>query len=625
MAHQTKIKRPHNRQPGTATLPTVRLTDSASQWLIPLVVFPVTALVIYVLTFNPVADPDTWFHLALGNWIVDNGKLPGADIFSYTAGDTPAVSSGWLTALLMSWLDGLYPESMMGPILMVTAVVGLASLVILWTAAKCKTLVTTALLLMTGLTLAAVRFSPRPDIWSLLGLTILLTLLTGQWRVGNNSSPTQTVEPPALWRLWLLPLLMVVWANLHAGVLVAVPFLLTYGAWLSYEYIRTRDPAWIKVIIPVAVACVVWMFNPYGTGIATLAWRIAEIPQVGWVMEWMPFFKSGFPNAWPVVIAGLALAAAFIWLYVANRRAFHPLELIWLLMLVVMALMQRRQVGLLGLGATVLLSGHLSGAETWWRTRAPWRSIAAIIALAATIVWVQISGENGRGGGLPTFGRNCSHLPCATADFLTANPPPANIFNSYNLGGYLQYSLYPETKVYIDGRLDTYPHQVWLDMLAVEENRLFVDDLTARYGIKTFVIGTSDSFGDPLHLASRLAARPDFVLVHLDDVAAVFVHKSADDIAYVTAMGFPNISPWNLNKMKPLLNSPEKSQQLVTEMGRLLDQSGLSATAAATAAYIAWQAGDEISMREQLSQAQNRAPGNRLLRMVQQQIARGRK
>lgn len=294
-------------------------------------------------------------------------------------------------------------------------------------------------------------------------------------------------------------------------------------------------------------------------------------------------------------------------------------------MLVAMALLQRRQVGLLGMGATLLLSGHLVGAEAWVRRRAAWAGIIAPVLVAAAVVWLQISGENGRGGGRPGYGRNCTTLPCIAADFLAENPPPKQIFNSYGLGGYLLFRLYPETKVFIDGRLDTYPHQVWLDMLAGEENRFSIDELIARYGISTFVIGVRDSFGDPMHIASRLAGRPDFVLVHLDDVAAVFVRKTADNIAYTTTFGYGAISPWNLDKMRPLLGSGERAQQLINETGRLLEQSGLSATAAATAAYIAWLVGDEITMNEQLAQARSRDLGNRQLRIVEQRMASGRR
>jgi len=608
---QQRARGPGARPPQAQTQAAPAATHSpiSARVLAALVVL-CAAVAVWVLTYHPVSDPDTWFHLTLGQYIREHRTLPHTDPFSYTAGDTPYRPSGWLTAVLMAWLDGFYPESSLGPILMVTAACAMAAGLVLWRGWRRGTIVSTGLLLLVGLLLAATRLSPRPDVWSLAGLAALLFLLTP---VG---SVTPADGPPRAIRLWLLVPLMILWANLHAGVIVALPFLLTAAGWCAWRWVRSRSVAWLWALIPVIAACFAWLANPYGWGPLALAWHISQIPQVGWVLEWMPWYRTGFPLPWPMLVCSLVLAGAAVIVVVRRWRSMHPLVLVWLVILSGLALWQRRQLGLFGIGVPLLLAPYLAGPEAWLRAKKA-RALIAPPALAAITVFLQITGANGNGGGWPGYGRNCAVLPCITADFLASNPAPQPIFNSYNQGGYLLHVLYPGTKVFIDGRLDVYPSQVWLDMLAVEEGRLKIDDLVARYGIKTFVVPVADSFGDPLHLASRLGARLDYSLVHLDDVSAVFVRRMPETAAWIDMYGYKVISPWNLDAMLPALRQPESRQQLVNEVSRLILQSGQSATANALAAYVAYRAGDEQTYREWLQAAVARQPQNRLLHQVQ--------
>ena len=47
-------------------------------------------------------------------------------------------------------------------------------------------------------------------------------------------------------------------------------------------------------------------------------------------------------------------------------------------------------------------------------------------------------------------------LPLGAVEFLHENELPGKMFNSYNWGGYLIWSLYPDTPVFVDGRTDLY-------------------------------------------------------------------------------------------------------------------------------------------------------------------------
>lgn len=603
--------------------PSAPHANGLTRWL----VLASVALTVFVLTFHPIHDPDAWFHLALGHFIFQHGKLPVTDPFSYTAGQWPYVPSGWLTAVLMAWLDNWYPESSLWPILMVTLAVGAAAALVLWRAARAGALVGGALVLLAALALAVTRFSPRPDVWSLPCFAAALALLSrATAQLGPASSleapenkPVGFLSSPLERTLWLLVPLIVLWANLHAGVLLVLPFVATFGVYLISVWMKTRRRALLFAMIPVAVALVAWLANPYGAGVYSLGRRIAEIPRVGLIKEWMPFFHGRFPLPWPTLTAGVILTAAAVMLVVRRRREFHPLELLWMAALVALMLYQRRQVGVAGIGLAMLLAPHARLSVIAARPAARlWKF--AVPAAAVAVMAVQISGANGNGGGTPNFGRNCTALPCYAADFLNAHKAPGRLFNSYNFGGYLLNLLSPETPVYIDGRLDAYPHSVWLDQLALEENRLSIEDFLKKYGATTFVVTVKKSFGDAAHLTNRLAHREDFALVYFDDLAAIFVHKTAATAAYTEALGYTALTPWDLRHQAALMASPQTREQALTQMGRLYQESPSSAAVHSLAAFLAWAADDAATAAEELAEARSIDPDNDLLHLVEARL-----
>ena len=60
-------------------------------------------LAILMLFISGIQDPDFWWHLRVGRWIVDNGKLPSHDLFTYTVPDHVWTDHEYLTEILM-WL-----------------------------------------------------------------------------------------------------------------------------------------------------------------------------------------------------------------------------------------------------------------------------------------------------------------------------------------------------------------------------------------------------------------------------------------------------------------------------------------------------------------------------------------
>ncbi|MEI7633807.1 MAG: hypothetical protein WCK47_05955 [bacterium] len=580
-----------------------------------LAVYPLLLLTaIAFCSFRAINDPDTWFHMAFGRYVAQHGVLPPSDIFSHTAQGREWISSGWLSSVLLNWLYDRFGPG--GAEFMVFAVVGSATLVVYYTAVlRYESLGAMALPLLASTLAAQMRFNPRPDVWSQLFAALVVLLLGfGVIRRGANATPARLP--------WLLPFVFMAWANFHAGFMAGLAAVAIYMIWIFLQTRKARQPVPWMILLPCALCFVAWMANPYGWRLLELAGKIKSIPGFDkLVFEWMPMiYLPGYNLEWPAYAGGallLCLCGMVIW-----KRATPIAGWRYALMILftAFALIQRRQAGLAAIVLPAALAPHMAGMEAWMGRRQ--RELIAALALAgsAGICAMQYTGVLAMGEGWPVAGLNCRMLPCFAADFLRDNRPPPNIFNSYGIGGYLLNALGPGTKVFIDGRLDVYDHSTWLDLLAAEEDRLSIDEVTRKYGVNTFVIDIRESIGDPMHLANRLTARTDWKLVFFDDDVAIFTHETPETADYTQRLQFRHVSPFAAQKLAGSLSNPAGRDAALAEIKRALRLSQGSANACALAAFAALNIKDMPTARVMLDAAFARDPASQLAKAVQQSM-----
>ncbi|MGC8840565.1 MAG: hypothetical protein ACP5QZ_03820, partial [Candidatus Sumerlaeaceae bacterium] len=175
------------------------------------------ALILLVLVFTtvrPINDPDCWFHLAHGRYFLEHGKILDRDIFSHTAAGREWISSGWLSSVLMQLVFGRWGPTGLTVFVTVTAALIYTFIYVAGLRRGAGAELATVLVLCSILA-GYMRFNPRPDLLSLAALPLFLRLLLelDRWQPGRKSAPAL---------LWLLPFVMALWANLHAGFLAGV-------------------------------------------------------------------------------------------------------------------------------------------------------------------------------------------------------------------------------------------------------------------------------------------------------------------------------------------------------------------------------------------------------------------
>ena len=500
--------------------------------------FFILAAVVLVYAFfaglRAVSDFDLGWQLATGRWVVQHHSVPSADVLSYTAHGEPWVYPvGAGVFFYFAYLLGGYPL-----ISWVGAVACLGT--IAWLLRR-GTVVNAAIALF-AVPLIAMRTTPRADMFTVVLFAAFLSILWENYRTGRAP-------------LWLLPLLMLAWVNLHFGFAAGLGLI---GAYVTVELLemitdslrrasalqRLRGAAgWLLC------TALVTLVNPWGWGIyrALLRQERANSQQQYWIMEW-----AGVPLNWSVV-----------WNSLSPREtggAIYVLLAIAVVAAVIALFRARLGAAVLLLGATYpavryvrmgavfacvvvvvggcVLSGEILHVASWIRSP----KVRSIIATVAAALLMAIAGVRCfdlatnrhyfQGTEETAFGPGLSWwFPQSAAEFIARENLPAEVFNTYDEGGYLAWKLGPERLDYIDGRdtLFGVPRIQRIDKLlkAAPDSDLWQEE-ARRYNIHTVIFPLARFDGIQFVRLQDWCASKLWRPVYLDEVSAVFVRRQAE-------------------------------------------------------------------------------------------------
>src|SRR5712692_6283236 len=195
-------------------------------------------------------DPDTYWHIATGKWILANRAFPRHDIFSYTAFGQPWVNTEWLAQSILFMTYNLF--GWRGLVLLCGLVIAM-TFVLLYALLARKLRATVALgASAISFLFVSNHFLARPHLLTLPIIVVWTALLA------RASEESRTPN------LWLLPL-MVLWANLHGGFTLGLLLTAGFGleATIATPSAERRRVAiqWLRFSVAALLAS--W-FTPYG-------------------------------------------------------------------------------------------------------------------------------------------------------------------------------------------------------------------------------------------------------------------------------------------------------------------------------------------------------------------------
>ena len=418
-------------------------------------------------TRSLLADSDTGWHIRAGDWILDHGRFPTSDFFSFTKPGQPWYAWEWLWEVAFAWLHR--HGGMAGVIFVCALVICLTGMLLfrLIRAQSSNDLVAFAVTLVAMFGMA-VHFLARPHLFSALFAVILLTMVERKRRAGRDVP-------------WGAIPLLVLWVNVHPGFAAGIIILCAYTAGELVAALTSPKPEERKFLLKrferyalLTVACsLAPLANPYGYRLFVHMYAFLSDPYVlSHVTEYMVVdFRIPPGRAFEaMLIAGVPAALAQ-----ARKRQFAPLFLYlgW----AHLALTSQRNIPFFMIavaGPVALWVDQLIGAAArsplpeWIRKgagaferfgtefsaddRVPRFHLISIGAMA--LVWLLLHAPGAPPGFRPKYDR--AVYPEAALTRVRQLGPTARIFSTDVWGGYLIYQLYPDVRVFWDGRTDFY-------------------------------------------------------------------------------------------------------------------------------------------------------------------------
>jgi hypothetical protein len=248
--------------------------------------------------------------------------------------------------------------------------------------------------------------------------------------------------------LYYLPLLFLIWANLHGTFVIGVGIMAVYLGYYFFLYPANRR---VYLVIGI-ITLVATFFNPFGLRVYYEVLKHMRSPYLQDITEWNPIYRDCGSCHVPTVgvyVALLLLAAVWKTDIIYNL----PLLIIFLV-LVIPAVTQRRNMSVFVIATLPLLLGYLEKVRSVIDRS---KSINWILLVLACItieytVFTRLPGFHFyryTEADYCQFGSGCS---LGLTDYLITHPPVGRGFNTYDWGGYF-IGKDIKARLFIDGRM----------------------------------------------------------------------------------------------------------------------------------------------------------------------------
>jgi hypothetical protein len=489
-------------------------------WALRLVQLPVVAilgLVFLLSNFMPLRPTDLWGHVAWGDWILQHGQLPAQDPTFALAEGMPVVDSAWLSQVIFAAIDRYAGPAWLSNAF---ALVTLATWLIIWRVLYLRAgnwLTSFAMLLV----VFAVSFSRlttiRPENFAWLCFAILWWLLTPPRAAKTLETADEPEAAPAAsgfrWQLWIgVPLVMVLWANLHGSFVCGLAVLAASAAGAAISTLaRTRSlaatfrSAEVQQSVTVAeLGLLATLLNPYGIDLLISTVAFAGNSNLRDVLEWQPFVFGG-PGSYEF-IASWILAMVLLRY---SRRGISLANVLALALFAGLTLAGNRMVGWFALTFGVVfmpLLDDLLGRFAWVRavTAPPAEDEEVsrgfpLVArswsyslIALLLIWISFSLSPTSAPVLGAKPRKPAQLygpdtPLKLTSFLQKNAIAGPVFCPQWWGDWLHRQS-PAVQPFMTSNMHLAPRQVWGDYQRVNSLQAGWGSILARYAIEQIVV-----------------------------------------------------------------------------------------------------------------------------------------
>jgi hypothetical protein len=425
-------------------------------------------------------DGDVSWQVAAGRWIIDHGKIPTTDPFSYTAFGRPWVAMEWLSQILYG---AAYNKAGYAGLAIVVAgaAIALFSIIYFHLERRVSPIAVTITLLIVA-TAVGPFFLARPHVlaWPFVACWTILLL-----------HAAERGSPPPLWTT----LLLVIWTNLHASYPLA---LIIEGA-IGFDAVMNSKwrtlPQWLLFGTASVLAL---MLNANGVAGLRQPFETSSLAMLPYITEWGASSISTTPYFFGALVGGMGLL-----LY---RGARVPLgQLLLVLGMAGLAFLHIRHESFFIIIAACVLPPHADTLPS--TTPVPRWLLAFALPLLLVRALVPVTPPEGAA--------NPRRLLAAIPRDLRSQ----HVFNEYTFGGPL---ILAGIRPYVDGRGEVYGDAFVLNYMKIAEGDLdaFNSDVR-KYDIRWIMLQRTQD-----KLIRSIESTGQWRRIYTDDVGILDVRQS---------------------------------------------------------------------------------------------------
>jgi hypothetical protein len=526
------------------------------RWLVPsvgdlLFVALLGLLAFTALSVRLLGDAGIGWHIRTGQLILATHEVPRVDPFSAGMAGQPWFAWEWLYDVLVGWLESV--AGLNGVVLFTALIIaGVFSCTFRLLLRRRANVFVALILVLLASSASMIHFQARPHVVSWLFTVTWFWILEFSERSCRDShsysSATSATEDHRTRLLWLLPLLMLVWVNVHGGFLVAFVLLAVYWLGAVWEWWSLREDRFDDALRKIRagrrvralaltgiLSAAATLVNPYGFQLHVHIYRYLSNR---FLMDHIDEFQS--PNFHYVAqkcFAGLLLLTLVA--LAAKRREVGASQGLVVLFAVYAGLYASRNIPVSSLLLILVIGPWLSDAMKKLGHRpigVRWRGLASmqflrrmeavetslrghVWPIAAIVLACWIAANGGKLGATRLMDAHFDgkRFPVAAVNYLEKQNVQGPLVSRDDWGGYLIYRLYPRVRMVVDDRHDFYGEEFlksYLKMVHVEPGW---EDFLQQHPDHCVVVPKDSA------LANILAETAGWRPIYSDEVTAVFV------------------------------------------------------------------------------------------------------
>ena len=492
------------------------------------------AIVFTPLSVRLLGDAGIGWHIRAGQQILATHAIPRVDSFSSTMAGRPWFAWEWLYDLLVGQLEGVLG---LNGVVWLTAVVSAA--VFAWTfrvvVGRGANMFVALALVLLALSASMIHFLARPHVISwLFTLAWFWILDSSQQDVGDEQGAGGRKQR----KLWALPLLMMLWVNMHGGFVVGFVLLGIFLVGAGWDWFRAKEGR-IEELLQKAAARkrardLTWaaflslgasLLNPYGW---KLHWHVCSYLSNHFLIDRIDEFRS--PNFHGVAQRCFLLLLLITLAALATRgRELRLTQVFTVLFAVFSGLYASRNIPvssiLLVMVVAPLVPAAGFGRVFFQRMGAVEADLLGHVwSVLAVIITLAIAANGGRAGSdlLMDAHFDSRRMPVEAVNYLEKSELKGPVLSADYWGGYLIYRLYPKIQVVVDDRHDLYGEEFLRPYLKMMRGERGWEDFLQAHEASCLLLPRDAA------LANILIETKEWKAIYADDVAIILVHQAAN-------------------------------------------------------------------------------------------------